>query len=188
MHRIIANQFSPDWTESTGYRGLNENMHACEALLAAYWATDRSRYLEQALTIAERLTLKFPEQTDGRLWEHYTSDWDHDFDYNQSQPQHRFRPYGYQPGHHLEWVKLLADLNRQVDESWLVPRAAEHFDTGIELGWDEEYGGLVYTVDRDGTPLVTDKYRWPVAEGIGVAAALYEQTGDSRFLRWYQTF
>src|SRR3546814_13519375 len=38
------------------YRGQNANMHACEALLAAYEATGAAHFLERAATLAEHMT------------------------------------------------------------------------------------------------------------------------------------
>jgi len=91
-------------------------MHACEAFLAAYEATDEARYLDRARHIAEAITVDLAAETDGLLWEHYTADWEHDFAYNVDEPRHQFRPPGYQPGHHAEWAKLLALLDRYEGE------------------------------------------------------------------------
>lgn len=44
---------------------------------------------------------------DGLLWEHYTTNWEHDWSYNRERPTHLYRPWGYQPGHLMEWTKLL---------------------------------------------------------------------------------
>ena len=45
-----------DWSALSPYRGQNANMHACEAMLAAYEATREPRYLERAATLAEHVT------------------------------------------------------------------------------------------------------------------------------------
>lgn len=150
-------------------------MYTCEAMLAAFEATGESKFLDRATEIAHALTVKRAEQTDGLLWEHYTSDWKPDMDYNCDEPRHQFRPWGYQPGYHIEWAKFLAILDRHADTDWALPRAAELFSLVIEHGWDETYGGFYYTFDPKGDPIVTDKYGWPVAEGIGAAAALHDR-------------
>ncbi|WP_129116527.1 AGE family epimerase/isomerase [Halegenticoccus tardaugens] len=185
LHRLCASEFGPGWEDESDYRGQNENMHACEAMLAAYEATDDGEHLDRAVAIARRLTVDLAAATDGLLWEHYTADWEHDFAYNRDEPDHLFRPWGYQPGHHAEWAKLLGGLARHRDDDWLVDRAVELFDAAVENGWDDEFGGFYYTFGRDGEPIVTDKHGWPVAEAIGASAILAELTGEDRYRDWY---
>jgi mannose/cellobiose epimerase-like protein (N-acyl-D-glucosamine 2-epimerase family) len=182
-HGLCADDASADWSDVSPYRGLNANMHTCEALLAAYEATGESRYLDRAATIAERVTRDLAQSDDGRLWEHYTADWDADFDHNRDDPTHQFRPWGYQPGHHVEWAKLLLILHRHAPEAWHVTRANALFDTAVDIGWDDAGGGFFYTVDREGEPVVTDKYGWEVTEAIGAAALLSRH--DEAYLEWY---
>ena len=184
-HGLCRGKLDADWSETESYRGQNANMHVCEALLAAYEATDDDRYLDRATTIAERLARDLADEGDGLVWEHYTTDWTHDWTYNRDQPAHLFRPWGYQPGHLLEWTKLLLHLAAHIDADWLLPRARSFFDAAVEHGWDDEYGGLVYTFDRDGDPLVQDKYYWPHAEGVAAAARLAQATGDDAYWTWY---
>lgn len=184
---LCKSTYNADWSETEAYRGQNANMHMCEALIAAYEATGDVQFRDRALTIAEALTVTLAEATDGLIWEHYTPDWEPDFEYNRDEPTHTFRPWGYQPGHQIEWAKLLAVLSRHLDEGWLVPRAEELFEAAIEYGWDDD-GGFYYSFDLDGDPVVTDKYSWEVAEAIGAAAVLYDQTGNDYYLNWYDRF
>jgi mannose/cellobiose epimerase-like protein (N-acyl-D-glucosamine 2-epimerase family) len=178
-------EYAPDWSDPADYRGQNANMHACEAMLAAHAATGDDRYADVAERIARAICVDLAAETDGLLWEHYAADWSHDFAYNRDRPADTFRPWGYQPGHHAEWAKLLAILDRRdVGADWALDRARELFDAAVEFGWTDD-GGFVYTFDRDGAPVVADRYGWPVAEAIGAAAALHERTGDDRYLRWY---
>ncbi|KTG08335.1 N-acylglucosamine 2-epimerase [Haloprofundus marisrubri] len=186
-HGLCRSELDADWNSVESYRGQNANMHMCEAMLGAYEATENRAYLDRALTIARRMTVDLTETTDGRIWEHYTESWDHDFAYNREQPEDLFRPWGYQPGHHAEWAKLTAALSRHTDEPWPRERATELFDAALD-GWDEEYGGFYYTLDREGDPVVDDKYGWPVAEAIGAAAVLSDVVDDAdreRYLEWY---
>ena len=111
----LRSDCDPDWNELEAYRGQNANMHACEAYIAAYEATDDQTYLDRARDIAGRITVDLAAETDGLLWEHYGADWDHEFGYNADEPRHQFRPPGYQPGHHVEWAKFLALLDRYDD-------------------------------------------------------------------------
>ncbi|WP_430505747.1 AGE family epimerase/isomerase [Haloparvum sp. PAK95] len=176
----------PDWKPRESYRGQNPNMHACEAFLAAYEATDDAAYLDRSLAIARRMTVDLAD-AEGRIWEHYTADWEPDHDYNRDDPEHQFRPWGFQPGHHAEWAKLLAGLARHRDDDWLLARARELFDEAL-TGWDAERGGFYYTLDFDGEPVIADKYGWPVAEAIGAAAALFEHTDERQYHERYNQF
>lgn len=182
---LCRSELDADWQPVEPYRGQNANMHTCEAHVAAYEATDDERYLDRARTIARRLTVDLAERTDGRLWEHYTADWTHDMEYNEDDPTHQFRPWGYQPGHHAEWAKLLVELDRHCDGSWFVDRAEDLFGIAVDEGWDDERGGFYYTFDPEGDALVADKYGWVVAEAIGAAAVLADATGDDRYCEWY---
>jgi mannose/cellobiose epimerase-like protein (N-acyl-D-glucosamine 2-epimerase family) len=186
-HGLCKSEFDANWSTTISYRGQNANMHMCEAMIAAYEATHDQRYLDHALTIAESL-LHLTKDTDGLIWEHYTEDWEPDFDYNRDDPTHTFRPWGFQPGHQIEWAKLLTTLSRFVETDWLVKRAKDLFDDAIRYGWDDSQGGFYYSIDLDREPVVTDKYSWEVAEAIGAAVALYDQTGVERYLNWYDTF
>ena len=173
----------PDWEPLESYRGQNPNMHACEALLVAYETTGRAEYLERATTVARQLTVELVDD-EGRIWEHYTADWEPDYGYNRDNPHHQFRPWGYQPGHHAEWAKLLAGLARHRSDGWLLERAEELFAYAL-VGWDDENGGFHYTLDGTGDPVVREKYGWPVAEAIGAAAALYEHLEKNCLTEWY---
>jgi len=192
---LLRSDRTPDWNELEPYRGQNANMHACEAYLAAYEATGDDRHLERAGTIARRLAVELASETDGLLWEHYTPDWDHDFGYNEDDPDHQFRPPGYQPGHHVEWAKLLSLLGRHgatpAPEGGWYRRAAELFDAAVELGWTGD--GFAYTTTADGETIVADRYGWALAEGIGAAAALAERADAlgavddaERFSEWHR--
>ncbi|WP_236039515.1 AGE family epimerase/isomerase [Haloarcula salinisoli] len=179
---LYRSVYDPDWAHASSYRGQNANMHLCEAALVAAEATGDRQYSDRAATVAERLCVDLAD--DGRIWEHYDSDWTPDYDYNRDEPTHQFRPWGYQPGHHAEWAKLLAVLDSYVDDDWPAARATDLFETAL-MGWDDDRGGFYYTLDTDGDPLVDDKYGWAVAEAIGAAAALAAHTGEDRYRDWY---
>ena len=184
-HGLCKGKLDADWNEVEAYRGQNANMHTCEALIAAYEATGKDEYLDRASTIAERLAIELADEGDGLLWEHYTDDWSHDWEYNRDEPTHLFRPWGYQPGHLLEWTKLLCHLDEHRDDEWLVDRAEQFFEAAVEHGWDDEYGGFVYNFDRDGETIAADKYYWPLAEGFAAAARLADTTGNNDYWGWY---
>jgi mannose/cellobiose epimerase-like protein (N-acyl-D-glucosamine 2-epimerase family) len=181
---LCRTEISADWSEVSAYRGQNSNMHTCEAMLAAHEATGEARYLDRAERVAETLVRDVAGRNDGLVWEHYTPDWERDEDYNRDQPEHQFRPWGLQPGHQVEWTKLLLLLHEHRPADWLVARARALFDWAVSTGWDDEHGGFFYTVDLEGEPVVADKYGWTIAEGIGAAALLGTEVDES-YLGWY---
>jgi mannose/cellobiose epimerase-like protein (N-acyl-D-glucosamine 2-epimerase family) len=172
------------------YRGQNANMHMCEAMLAAYQASDEPRYLDRALTLADTMTRRQAALADGLVWEHYHTDWSIDWDYHRDDPKHLFRPWGFQPGHQTEWAKLLMILEpllleRGREESWLVPTARHLFDTALAHSWDNQYGGMCYGFAPDGTICDDDKYFWVQAESLAAAALLHANTGVASYDEWY---
>lgn len=205
---LYRDEADRDWRFS-GYRGQNANMHLCEALLAAFEATGATRYLERALHLADRMTRTQAVLAGGLVWEHYDCDWNVDWDYHRDDPRHLFRPWGFQPGHQVEWAKLLLTLRGHLGGSapgWLLPTAAGLFDMALAHGWDGEYGGIVYGFApealRDASPAPgepppdaamapmyvcdADKYFWVQAEAIAAAWRLYAATGQPRYRDWYE--
>ncbi len=188
---LYADVASADWTRLDPYRGQNANMHACEALLAAFDATGESRYLLRAEQVAKNITVVQAALADGLIWEHYRSDWQVDWDYNRDDKSNIFRPWGIQPGHLSEWAKLLLTLERHRahlsgDASWLLPRARALFDAAMRRAWDEEHGGLVYGFAPDGTVCDADKYFWVQAESLAAAGLLALRTGETNYWNEYE--
>ena len=56
------------------------------------------------------------------------------------------------PGHDIEGVWFILEHARRTGDTGLIPKAAQIFDWAIDLGWDKEYGGLLYFVDCLGLP------------------------------------
>jgi mannose/cellobiose epimerase-like protein (N-acyl-D-glucosamine 2-epimerase family) len=182
---LYADEASPDWATRAPYRGQNANMHACEAMLAAWEATREARYLDRAECLARNVTQRLAAAAGGLPWEHYRADWSVDWEYNRHDRTNIFRPWGYQPGHLTEWAKLLVQLERRRPADWLLPRAVELFDTALRRAWDAEHGGLVYGFAPDGSWCDDDKYFWVQAESIAAAALLGARTGAARYWDWY---
>ena len=88
-----------DWGVIDPYRGQNANMHMCEAMLSAFQATGEEKYLDRAYLLAKRVCVDLAAKAHGLIWEHYKTDWSHDWNYNVDDPKNLFRPYGYLPGH-----------------------------------------------------------------------------------------
>ena len=189
-HGLYADQASADWALLSGYRGQNANMHACEALPAAYEATGETRYLHRAETLARNITMRQAALSGGYVWEHYRTDWSVDWDYNRDDKTNIFRPWGYQPGHLTEWAKLLLQLERhrahlQNEAGWLAARAMQLFDAALLRAWDAEHGGICYGYAPDDTICDGDKYFWVQAESFAAAALLAVRTGDPAYWTWY---
>ena len=186
---LYRDEADADWRFSS-YRGQNANMHMCEAMLAAYQASDEPRYLERALVLADHMTRRQAALADGLVWEHYDAQWRIDWDYNKDNPKHLFRPWGFQPGHQTEWAKLLLILEsllleRNREEHWLLPTARHLFDTAVKHAWDGTHGGLCYGFAPDGSVCDDDKYFWVQAESLAAAALLHARTGDDAYAAWY---
>ena len=190
-HALYADEASPDWSQLLPYRGQNANMHACEALLAAFEATADMIYLRRAETLARNITVRQAALCDGMVWEHYRTDWSVDHEYNRHDSSNIFRPWGFQPGHLTEWSKLLLILERHRahlsgPHDWLVPRAAQLFDQALALAWDDAHGGIVYGFAPDGTICDAHKYFWVQAESLAAAALLHEHCGALAYREAYE--
>ncbi|AKC86773.1 AGE family epimerase/isomerase [Pseudoxanthomonas suwonensis] len=181
---LYADEAGADWTVSP-YRGQNANMHACEAWLAAYEASGEPRYLQRAQLLARNITGRQAALAGGLVWEHYQRDWSVDWDYNRGDRSNIFRPWGFQPGHQVEWAKLLLILDRHAPDPAYLPRARELFDRAVAMAWDREHGGLVYGNDINGGVYDADKYFWVQAEALATAALLADRSGDEGYWRWY---
>lgn len=190
QHGLYADEASPDWSVLSPYRGQNANMHACEALLAAFEATGEARYLERAELIARNVTVRQAALAGDMIWEHYHADWSVDWDYNRNDRTNIFRPWGYQPGHLTEWAKLLLILERhggalRLAPHWVAARARRLFDAALARAWDAEHGGIFYGFAPDDGICDDDKYFWVQAESLAAAALLGKRTGEDAYWQWY---
>jgi mannose/cellobiose epimerase-like protein (N-acyl-D-glucosamine 2-epimerase family) len=193
---LYADEATPDW-QLRPYRGQNANMHACEAMLAAFEATGDTFCLRRATTLAQSVTHRLASQAHGLIWEHYHADWTPDWNYNRQDRSNIFRPWGFQTGHLTEWAKLLLTLERLTpgvpEDSWMLHHARELFAAAVQNGWDRHHGGLVYGFAPEGDPAKDthmkvcdgDKYHWVQAESLAAAAALAERTHDGGYWDWY---
>jgi mannose/cellobiose epimerase-like protein (N-acyl-D-glucosamine 2-epimerase family) len=172
--------------ELSTYRGQNANMHLCEAMIAAFEATKLPLFLDRAQLIAENICQRQAKLTDGLVWEHFTSEFTIDWDYNRDDPKNLYRPWGFQPGHQTEWAKLLLQLNEHAPADWLVNKAEFLFQQTFDKGWDEQFGGLIYGFNPRGVCCDGDKYFWVQAESFAAAALLYKITGKSIYLERYE--
>lgn len=188
--------FDAAWQQPERYRGANANMHAVEAFLAAADATADPGWLTRALRIAERLIDREARASGWRIPEHYDEHWNPLPEYARTTPADPFRPYGSTVGHGMEWSRLLVHLDaahalavesHPAAPPWLVASAQALFDRATSDGWAADGApGFVYTVDWDGVPVVRQRMHWVVAEAVSAAAALYQATGEPRYLVHYE--
>ncbi|MCF2902591.1 AGE family epimerase/isomerase [Pseudoalteromonas sp. OFAV1] len=186
QHNAYLDEQNADFSHADDYRGQNANMHLCEALLMCFEATNETRYLKRAKQLAETFTVKLAAHSQQFVWEHYNKNWQIDLDYNKDDPQHLFRPWGFQPGHQTEWAKLLLILHRHIDEPWLVTRAKSLFDETLSIAWDRQHGGIFYGFAPDKQICDSDKYFWVQAESLAAAALLADATNDESYWQWYE--
>ncbi|MPQ98715.1 AGE family epimerase/isomerase [Modestobacter sp. I12A-02628] len=186
---LVVDTWDEGFTTLDAYRGVNANMHAVEAFLAAADATGDRAWLDRALVIVERIVHGFAAGNSWRLPEHYDEQWQPLLEYNRESPADPFRPYGATIGHGLEWSRLALHLHHALAAdapAWLVDDARRLFDAAVTDGWDADGAtGLVYTVDWTGTPVVHERMHWVAAEATATAATLFAVTGEDRYARWY---
>jgi mannose/cellobiose epimerase-like protein (N-acyl-D-glucosamine 2-epimerase family) len=181
---LYADEISPDGVLSD-YRGQNANMHLCEAMISAYEATQNPIFLTKAKLLAYNIVVKQADKTNGLVWEHFDINFEADWDYNKHDPKNLYRPWGFQPGHQIEWAKLLLILNRHSSEKWLVNRAINLYDRAYDISWDSIHGGVIYGFDPQESWCDDDKYFWVQAESFATAALLYSTTNDTKYLEQY---
>ncbi|WP_424933285.1 AGE family epimerase/isomerase [Amaricoccus macauensis] len=185
---LLREEFNPDWTPFSDYRGMNANMHGVEAHLGAFEATGDSVYLTRAGRILDFFIGRVAPAHDWRIPEHYRGDWTIDPEYS-GDPM--FRPAGTTPGHSFELARLLLqhwDLSGR-PENHALASARALTDRAMEDAWLPD-GGLAYTLGADGKPAITDRYWWPVTEAIGVLASLIKTDArpedESRYRQLWQ--
>ena len=94
------------------------------------------------------------------------------------------------PGHDIEGSWFLLEHVKNTGDQELVKKAAQIFDWAIEAGWDHEYGGLLYFIDCLGKPPEAYEHDmklwWPHNEILIASMMLYRDTGDEKYLTWFQ--
>ena len=94
------------------------------------------------------------------------------------------------PGHAIEAMWFIMDLGRRLGRKDLIEKAVHIALREIEYGWDEQYGGIFYFLDRLGHPqqqLEWDQKLWWVhIETLITTLKGYELTGNEDCLRWFK--
>ncbi|GAA4730303.1 hypothetical protein GCM10023350_11920 [Nocardioides endophyticus] len=182
---MVVEQWDEAWTVLDDYRGVNANMHAVEALLAAADVTGDAGLRDRARQIVTTVVHGFARANHWRIPEHFDAHWRPQLGYNRDEPTHPFRPYGATVGHWFEWSRLTLGLRAALGDDapdWMLADAVALFDAGVREGWAVDgAAGFVYTVDWDGTPVVRERMHWVATEAIAAAATLAQVTGDPAY-------
>ena len=153
---MFVDTWNCEFTRLGPYRGVNGNMHAVEAFLAAADVLDDDTLRQRAAAVARRVAFKLAEPTAGATPEHFTAQWQARLGYNHDRPGDQFRSYGATVGHGFEWSRLLLTLEAaSTDPAPDLSRAATApLDRAADDGWAVNGTlGFVYTTDWDGTPV-----------------------------------
>ncbi len=95
------------------------------------------------------------------------------------------------PGHAIEaaWF-LLHEAKHRNNDPRITKLGLTILDWMWELGWDKEYGGLLYFKDVKGLPCTEYwhdmKFWWPHNEAIIATLMAYQVTGDEKYARTHQ--
>ena len=140
---LMNNSWDSSFMTLDLYRGVNANMHAVEALLAAYDLTKNKKYQDRALRICRAVALDFAKPNLWLLPEHFDANWKVDQEFNINNKADQFRPYGVTIGHLFEWSRLLLQLqislmNDGIHYDWIEESAVSLYETGKDFGWSAD--------------------------------------------------
>lgn len=94
------------------------------------------------------------------------------------------------PGHAIEAMWFIMDLGVRLNRKELVEKAVQIALQEIEYGWDKEYGGIFYFMDRLGRPVQQlewdQKLWWVHIETLITTLKGYQLTGSKECLAWFE--
>ncbi|MBO5551102.1 MAG: AGE family epimerase/isomerase [Lachnospiraceae bacterium] len=190
---LAVDTWNTEFTELSGYRGINANMHTVEAFLAAADVLGDEKYRIRAGRIIDHV-IGWAEDNGWRIPEHFTSDWQPDLMLNKDRPDDPFKPFGATPGHGIEWARLIVQwaLSSKLDKDRTVKykdAAEKLYRRAVKDAWNADgEPGLCYTTDWDGEPVVHDRMHWTLAEAINTSAVLYRISGKEKYASDYAMF
>jgi N-acylglucosamine 2-epimerase len=93
-------------------------------------------------------------------------------------------------GHAIEAMWFIMDLGKRLNRPEVIEKAVKVTLTMLELGWDKQYGGIFYFMDRLGRPpqqLEWDQKLWWVhVETLISLLKGYHLTQSEDCLRWFE--
>lgn len=94
------------------------------------------------------------------------------------------------PGHAIEAMWFIMDLGKRLQRQDLIDKAVQIALNEVEYGWDRQYGGIFYFMDRLGHPcqqLEWDQKLWWVhIETLITMLKGYQLTGNAKCLEWFE--
>jgi N-acylglucosamine 2-epimerase len=95
------------------------------------------------------------------------------------------------PGHAIEAMWFIMDLGVRLNNQELIEKAARIAVQMVEYGWDKQYGGIFYFLDREGHPVQQlewdQKLWWVHVETLISMLKGYLLTGSHDCLKWFET-
>ena len=93
------------------------------------------------------------------------------------------------PGHDLESLWFMMNLGLRLNRPEIIQKSMDIALRVIDYGWDKEYGGIFYFMDRKGYPtqeLEWDQKLWWVHLESAIAMIKgYQLTGNEKALEWF---
>lgn len=189
---MMKNHWNNAFTHCDTYRGINANMHAVEAFLAAFEVTNDIKFFNRAYEISKRAIDVFAKENTKGEWflpEHFNERWIADLEFNIDHPADPFRPYGITIGHLFEWSRLLLHLHFDLngaEHEWMIEGALGLYEVAKKAGWAPDGNeGFVYTLDWDGQVVTSSRMWWVAAEAVLAAYSLYQLNGEEKYLQDY---
>ena len=94
------------------------------------------------------------------------------------------------PGHAIEAMWFIMDLGKRLNRPELIEKAVQTTLKMIDYGWDKQYGGIYYFMDRKGYPpqqLEWDQKLWWVhIETLISLIKGYQLTDNKECLQWFE--
>jgi len=94
------------------------------------------------------------------------------------------------PGHAIEtaWF-LMEEARHRGNDGGLIESACRILDWSLDIGWDEEFGGIYYFRDCKGRPCPQYEHDmklwWVHNEAIYATLLAYHLTGEQRYAEWH---
>lgn len=94
------------------------------------------------------------------------------------------------PGHAIEAMWFIMDLGVRLNRKELIEKAVKIALQEVEFGWDKQYGGIFYYMDRLGHPVQQlewdQKLWWVHIETLISMLKGYQLTGSEECLQWFE--